>query len=160
MTIEKGGAILTGKGRKKMSNQRKFTEEEVIELAANPNTYKVNESRISFTLEAKQKMLEMLATKSARQVMKALGYDPDVFGVERISASVKHLRQEAASSVGLHQGYAKSNTRKPLTTEEIAELGTDVAAYERLKNEVVYLRAEVEFLKKISRQAISVKRGK
>ena len=39
-------------------------------------------------------------------------------------------------------------------------LGTDEESYARLKNEVVYLRAEVEFLKKISQQAISGKRGK
>ncbi len=50
--------------------------------------------------------------------------------------------------------------RKRLSTEEINALDTDEASVIKLKNEVVYLRAEVEFLKKISQQAISGKRGK
>lgn len=160
MTSENGGDILTAKGRMKMATQRKFTPKEIKVFEANPYTYRVTENRISFTLEAKEKMLELLASKSPRQTMKAMGYDPDVLGAQRIRSLVKHLREEAKSNAGLHQGYKKRVVRKPLTTDEIAELGTDEESYARLKNEVVYLRAEVEFLKKISQQAISGKRGK
>ena len=44
--------------------------------------------------------------------------------------------------------------------ETIEKLECNPASYEKLKNEVIYLRKEVEFLKKISQQVISGKRGK
>ena len=47
-----------------------------------------------------------------------------------------------------------------MSKEEVEELECDPASYAKLKNEVVYLRQEVEFLKKISQQVISGKRGK
>jgi hypothetical protein len=47
-----------------------------------------------------------------------------------------------------------------MTAEQIAELQENPESYAKLKNEVIYLREEVEFLKKVSQQVISGKRGK
>ena len=44
--------------------------------------------------------------------------------------------------------------------EEIEQLECNTGSYAKMKNEVIYLRKEVEFLKKISQQVISGKRGK
>lgn len=81
-------------------------------------------------------------------------------GKERLKSIAKNIQSESESEHGLHQGYMRTAKRKRLSTEEITALETDEASIIKLKNEVVYLRAEVEFLKKISQQAISGKRGK
>ena len=47
-----------------------------------------------------------------------------------------------------------------MSEEEIEQLECNPGSYAKLKNEVIYLRKEVEFLKKISQQVISGKRGK
>ena len=144
-----------------MGTSKKFTEAEIRTLAANPYTLAVTENRISFTLEAKRTILEQYgAGKSMRQVVKDLGYDPNVLGKGRLKSIAKNIQAESESEHGLHQGYIRTTKRKRLSAEEIDELNTDEASIIKLKNEVVYLRAEVEFLKKISQQAISGKRGK
>lgn len=130
-------------------------------LAKNPYTLSVTENRLSFTLEAKRTILEQYgAGKSMRKVIKGLGYDPDVLGEGRMKSIAKNIQTESESRLGLHQGYVRTAKRKRLSTEEIGELSTDETSIIKLKNEVVFLRAEVEFLKKISQQAISGKRGK
>ena len=47
-----------------------------------------------------------------------------------------------------------------MSTKALEELDYNPASYRKLKNEVIYLRKEVEFLKKISQQVLSGKRGK
>ena len=44
--------------------------------------------------------------------------------------------------------------------EEIEQLDNSAASYARLKNEVIYLREEVRFLKKLSQEVIQGKRGR
>lgn len=144
-----------------MGTNKKFTEAEIKKLSKNPHTLSVTENRISFTLEAKRTILEQYGVgKSMRQIVKDLDYDPDVLGKGRLKSIAKNIQSEAESEQGLHQGYNRTAKRKRLSTEEISELKGDDASIIKLRNEVVYLRAEVEFLKKISQQAISGKRGK
>lgn len=132
-----------------MGTSKKFTEEEIQTLAKNPHTLSVTENRISFTLEAKRTILEQYgAGKSMRQVIKDLGYDPDVLGKGRLKSIAKNIQAESESEHGLHEGYVRTAKRKRLSTEEIKDLETDEASIIKLKNEVVYLRAEMEFLKK------------
>ena len=45
-------------------------------------------------------------------------------------------------------------------TLNVTPLQENPASYSKLKTEVIYLREEVEFLKKISQKVISGKRGK
>lgn len=144
-----------------MGVKKKFTEREIRALQANPYTLSVTENRISFTVDAKKKLLEMYGVgKSMRQSVIELGYDPEVLGHGRLKSIIKNIQAEAESENGLHQGYVRQAKRKQLSTEELNALGTDDASVIKLKNEVVYLRAEVEFLKKISQAAILEKRGK
>lgn len=144
-----------------MSIKKKFTEDEIQALEQNPNTLSVNENRISFTLEAKKKILDLYGTGvGMRQALKKLGYDPDVLGDGRIKSIIRNIQDQANSNSGLHQGYYRQDTRKRLSLDEISDLKTDETSVIKLKNEVIYLRAEVEFLKKISQQAISKKRDK
>ena len=144
-----------------MGVKKRFTPEEVRQLSENPYTLSVTESRISFTLEAKKKILELHGSgKSLRQTLTEMGYDVDVLGHGRMKSIIKNIQSEAESEEGLHQGYKREVKRKQLSTEELSNLGVDEVSVIKLRNEVVYLRAEVEFLKKISQEAISGKRGK
>lgn len=137
-----------------------FTPEEIQVLRDNPNTFKVTEYLFSFTKEAKEKILEMSNSgMSARAILINLGYDPDIFGESRYKNFVWSIRHEAESEAGIHQGNFRRNKQR-MSLDQIAELEETPKSFAKLKNEVIYLREEVEFLKKISQRVISGKRGK
>lgn len=139
--------------------RKEFSSTEISELAANPNTYSVGKMQLSLSLEAKQKIL-LLKQKgfSPTRIFKELGYDTDLLGAERIRVIVKRVEEAALSAEGIHQGYKK---RKPKRMElsQLNNLDVDAQSIEHLKNEVLYLRQEVEFLKKLSQLGNMKKRG-
>ena len=137
-----------------------FTEEQIQILSKNPYTLNVTSTRIMFTKEAKERILELANQgKTIAQIMREMGYDPKMLTHHRTKNLIRLIRIEAESREGLHNGY-KRRTPKRLTNAEIEELGQNPESYARLKAEIIYLREEVEFLKKVSQQAISGKRGK
>ena len=138
----------------------RFNQEEIRILQENPNTASVTPSRLSVTLEAKKTILELYQSGwTPRRIIEELGYDPSMLGKQRTSNIVRNVRREAESKNGLHEGYLRT-TRTRMSEEEIEQLECNPGSYAKLKNEVIYLRKEVEFLKKISQQVISGKRGK
>ncbi len=140
--------------------QARFTDDDIQELSKNPHTLSVTGNRLSVTLAAKEKILELFNEgRSRRQIMAELGYDPDLLGDDRVKNIIRSTRREAESAQGLHEGYSRA-AKKHLDKEEIEQLDESASSYAKLKNEVIYLRQEVEFLKKISQQVISGKRGK
>jgi len=137
-----------------------FNQEEIRILKENPNTASVTTSRLSVTLEAKKIILEFhQAGWTSRRIVEELGYDPKMLGEQRMKNMVRNVRREADSRIGLHEGYLRTAGTR-MDVEEIEQLDCNPTSYAKLKNEVVYLRKEVEFLKKISQQVISGKRGK
>ena len=137
-----------------------FNQEEIRILKENPNTASVTPSRLSVTLEAKKTILELYQSGwTPRQIIEELGYDPAMLGKQRTSNIVRNVRREAESKYGLHEGYLRTSGTR-MSEEEIEQLECNPGSYAKLKNEVIYLRKEVEFLKKISQQVISGKRGK
>ncbi len=140
--------------------QPRFSEDEVHMLEMNPYTLSVTNNRISITLAAKKRILVLYSEgKTRREIMADLGYDPDLLGEERVKSIIRNTRREAESEKGLHEGY-KRTVKRHLEKEEIEQLDESPSSYTKLKNEVIYLQEEVEFLKKISQQVISGKRGK
>jgi len=153
-TTRKKGLLTMGK------RQPRFSEDEVHMLEMNPYTLSITNNRISVTLAAKKRILELYSEgKTRREIMADLGYDPDLLGEERVKSIIRSTRREAESEKGLHEGY-KRTAKRHLEKEEIEQLDESPSSYAKLKNEVIYLREEVEFLKKISQQVISGKRGK
>ena len=137
-----------------------FTQEQLQSLNANPYTLNATPNRFMLTKEAKEKILAMAeGGMSIAHIIRELGYDPDVLGRHRIKGLVGKIRMEAESPQGVRGGYARRTTKR-LTAGQITELEENPESYAKLKREVVYLREEVEFLKKVSQQAISGKRGK
>ena len=143
-----------------MGKYSSFNEEQIRILKENPYTLSVTQSRISVTLEAKKLILELYqAGWTCRRIVEELGYDSKVLGEQRTKNMVRNVRREAESKNGLHQGYLRTAGTR-MSEEEIEQLECNPGSYAKLKNEVIYLRKEVEFLKKISQQVISGKRGK
>lgn len=137
-----------------------FTDEAIRILKENPYTLNVTSSRLSLTLEAKKIILDLYSSGTpCNKIIEELGYDPKMLGAERTKNIVRNTRREAESQRGLHQGYARSAGTR-MEKEDIEQLDCSPASYAKLKNEVIYLREEVEFLKKISQQAITGKRGR
>ena len=80
--------------------------------------------------------------------------------IQRVATALgRRIQREAESEKGLHEGY-KRTVKRHLEKEESEQLDESPSSYTKLKNEVIYLQEEVEFLKKISQQVISGKRGK
>ena len=130
-----------------MCAKRQFTEREIKMLKANPYSYKVTPNMIQFTAEFKELFWEKYSSgTSAVVAIYELGYDPDVLGATRIEGILKHIRDEACSEVGFHTGYARK--RKPSTAAQ-GSAALPEQTINRLQTEVLYLRQELEFLKKI-----------
>lgn len=137
---------------------KSFTPAEIELLKQNPNTFRVTPNRLYLTLHAKERIVEMWEKHySFSCIMEELGYDIDVVGIPRAHGLVERAREEAASPYGLHEGYFR--VPKRIGISELAELHGEESV-SKLKNEVVYLRQEMDFLKKISRLANTEKRGK
>ena len=123
-----------------------FTLEQIEQLRSNRYTYKVTTSKIFFTAEFKeafyQKRQEGLALK---ETILALGYDPEVLGAKRIDG-ISHLINKA-----VREGKGFTEGIKPRTSildEECPDLTRE--NFLKMQHELLYMRQELEFLKKIS----------
>lgn len=143
-----------------MARSRKcFTPEQIKVLEENPYTFRASASGLSITLDAKFLVLELYETgMSSKKIVEALGYDCEMLGEQRVKNIVRHARIQLESPRGLHEGYTRSPAAR-MGNDEIENLDDSAASYAKLKNEVIYLRSEVKFLKKLSQQAILGKRG-
>ena len=137
-----------------------FTEEEMQILKGNPNTAKLTPTRLSVTSKAKHFILERTHKGlKPREIVIELGYDPEVLGEYRTRNMVRNVLRDVETGQGIHEGYLRT-AGKRMDDATISELDCNPASYAKLKNEVIYLRKEVEFLKKISQEVISGKRGR
>ena len=134
----------------KHMSKKTFTPEEQRILAENPNTYHVTSTRLYLTLDAKQRILEMTEKNYPyTKIMKELGYNLDIIDMTRAHGLVWHVKKEAQSEQGLHEGYVRTKGKR-LSDEDIKCLSTNPESFGKLINELSYLRQEVDFLKKIS----------
>ena len=137
-----------------MNKKKAFTPEEQRILAENPNTYHVTRTMLSLTLEAKKHILEMTEKNYPyAKIMKELGYNLDIIGMSRAHGLVWHVKKEAQSELGLHEGYVRTKGKR-LSDEDIKGLPTNPESFGKLINELSYLRQEVEFLKKSRKSKI------
>lgn len=128
-------------------NRRKFTEEEIRILVNNPYTYRVTDTTIRFTLAFKEEFLKRYKEGlSPKQIVKDLGYSVDILGARRVEGLRDHIVKESLSEAGLHEGTLHSKI-KP-SSRDYTTL-PESKAIEYMQHELLYLRQEVEFLKKI-----------
>ena len=113
-------------------NRSKFTRQQVDAFQANPYTYRISESTIRFTLEFKKEFWKRYQA----------GQSPS-----------RILTPE-----GLHEGNAPCRKRRPHSTD-YSSVPKDQAV-ELMQHELLYLRQEMEFVKKIMNAGNSPKQGR
>lgn len=126
-----------------------FTDEEVKILGENKYTSFVSNSSIRFTLEFKEMFMERKRQGiPARRIFKEAGYDVDILGASRIKNLSKRIPKEASAPGGLHEGYHLH--RKHPEDADYSRMPPE-EAMAAMQREILYLRQELEFIKKIIR---------
>lgn len=83
---------------------------------------------------------------SPTQIVTDLGYDASVLGKRRIEGIRDHIMKESLSEAGLHEGTLFP---KMLPSSKDYTTIPKEKAIEYIQHELIYLRQEVEFIKKI-----------
>lgn len=127
---------------------RTFTEEQIKKLKENPYTFKITRSKLYFTAKFKEDFwISYQAGNAPRKVMQDLGYDLSMFTQKQIDNYVQRIKHEALSGEGFSEGENRQRRIRIKAADE-KELSSP-QSIERMQNELLYLRQEVEFLKKI-----------
>lgn len=124
---------------------KKYTQKQIKELKRNPYTLQVDEKRIFFTIEFKKIFwTKYQAGMSPRAIFKELNYNLDYFGQKQIDSIVQRVKKEAISGE-FTEGYSRNNRMK------IKEPEGNISPQniKQMQHELLYLRQEVDFLKKV-----------
>ena len=92
--------------------------------------------------------------KIPRKILTDLGYNPNMFEQKRIDSLVQHIKKQALSGNGFSEGYNRTKRVKIVSNEEFTP-----ESFVQMQHEVLYLKQEVEFLKKITKE-VNTKRSK
>lgn len=127
---------------------KEYTPKQIKKLEANPYTLKVTKNKLYFTIKFKEDFwINYQAGNAPRKILSDLGYDLEYFGQKQIDSIVQRIKKEALSENGFREGENRER-RIPMKATNREELSSP-QSIERMQNELLYLRQEVEFLKKI-----------
>ena len=127
---------------------KEYTPKQIKKLEANPYTLKVTKNKLYFTIKFKEDFwINYQAGNAPRKILSDLGYDLEYFGQKQIDSIVQRIKKEALSGNGFREGENRKR-RIPVKATNREELSSP-QSIERMQNELLYLRQEVEFLKKI-----------
>jgi hypothetical protein len=129
--------------------RNRFTKREIQLLKSNPYTYQVTESQLFYTKEFKEEFWRRYQEgESPRKIVEALGYDPDMLGTYRINGLQINIKKQVSRPGGFIEGKKR---RKQLKSGlySVDENPSDETIV-KMQHELMYLRQEVEFLKKIT----------
>ena len=127
---------------------KEYTPKQIKKLEANPYTLKVTKNKLYFTIKFKEDFwINYQAGNAPRKILSDLGYDLEYFGPKQIDSIVQRIKKEALSGNGFREGENRER-RIPMKATNREELSSP-QSIERMQNELLYLRQEVEFLKKI-----------
>ena len=142
---------------------KEYTSKEIRALKSNPYTFKVTRSKLYFTAEFKERFWAgYQAGNAPRKLLQDFGYDLETFGQKQIDSIVQRIKKEALAGKGFSEGEQRG--RRPGSTrieteDSHCEGNLPTGTLERMRNELNYLRQEVEFIKKILK-GLPPKRGK
>ena len=129
---------------------KEYTKKEMKELLKNPYTLKVTKNQLSHTAEFKKVFwTKYQAGESPRKILTDLGYDINMFEQKRIDSLVQRIKKQASSG----KGYNRTKRMKMVSNEEMTP-----ESFAQMQHEVLYLKQEVEFLKKITKEANTKRR--
>ena len=122
---------------------KEYTPKQIKELKANPYTLNVTKNKLYFTAKFKEDFwISYQAGNAPRKILLDFGYNLEYFGQKQIDDIVQRIKRQALSGNGFTEGEIpmKATNEEDLSSPQ---------SIERMQNELLYLRQEVEFLKKI-----------
>lgn len=130
-------------------NRNTFTKREIQILKSNPYTYKVTESQIFYTKEFKEEFWRRYQEgETPRKIVEELGYDPDMLGTARLSGLQMNIKKQALRPGGFTEGKGRKKSLK--SGMYSVDYSPSDETMVKMQHEIMYLRQEVEFLKKIT----------
>ena len=127
---------------------KEYTLKQIKQLKQNPYTLNVTKNKLYFTAKFKEDFwVSYQAGNAPRKILTDFGFDLNIFGQKQIDSLVQHIKKQALSGNGFTEGENRTKRVAMKATDEI-ELSSP-QSIERMQNEILYLRQEVEFLKKI-----------
>ena len=127
---------------------KEYTVKQIKQLERNPYVFKVTKHKLYYTAKFKEDFwISYQAGNSPRKILIGFGFDIDIFGQKQIDSLVQHIKKQALSGNGFSEGENRQR-RVPMKATSEEELSSP-QSIERMQNELLYLRQEVEFLKKI-----------
>ena len=126
---------------------KEYTEKQKRELRKNPYVLQVTKHKIYYTAKFKEDFwISYQAGNTPRKILTDFGFDLNTFGQKQIDSLVQHIKKQALSGDGFTEGTNRQRRipRKATAEEELPS----PQSIERIQNELLYLRQEVEFLKK------------
>lgn len=127
---------------------KEYTPKQIKELKNNPYTLNVTTHKLYFTAKFKEDFwVSYQAGNAPRKILKDFGYNLDLFEQKQIDSLTQRIKKQALSGEGFSEGE-NHEKRTVLKATDERDLSSP-QSIERMQNELLYLRQEVEFLKKI-----------
>ncbi|MFP3154910.1 hypothetical protein LQZ18_10915 [Lachnospiraceae bacterium ZAX-1] len=126
---------------------REYTAKEIKQLKANLYTLNITKNKLYFTAKFKEDFwCSYQAGNAPKKIMADLGYDVKLFRQKQIDSIVQRIKSQALSGGGFSEG---ENTTKRMPMKSPSSPQDSPQRLEQMQHELLYLRQEVEFLKKI-----------
>lgn len=127
---------------------KEYTVKQIKELEKNPYVYKATKHKLYYTAKFKEDFwISYQAGNTPRKILSDFGFDLEIFGQKQIDSLVQHIKKQALAGNGFSEGENRTK-RIPMKATSENDLSSP-QSIERMQNELLYLRQEVEFLKKI-----------
>lgn len=127
---------------------KEYTAKQIKQLEKNPYVFKVTKHKLYYTAKFKEDFwISYQAGNTPRKILTDFGFDINIFGQKQIDSLVQHIKKQALSGNGFTEGENRQK-RVPMRATSEEELSSP-QSIEHMQNELLYLRQEVEFLKKI-----------
>lgn len=127
---------------------KEYTAKQIKQLEKNPYVFKVTKHKLYYTAKFKEDFwISYQDGNTPRKILTDFGFDINIFGQKQIDSLVQHIKKQALSGNGFTEGENRQK-RVPMRATSQEELSSP-QSIERMQNELLYLRQEVEFLKKL-----------
>lgn len=126
---------------------REYTSKQIKQLKMNKYTLNVTKNKLYFTVKFKEDFwIRYQAGDAPRKIIIDLGYDIELFQQKQIDSIVQRIKKQALSGNRFTEG---ENRTKRVPLKKIDPENKKEASTSQMQHELLYLRQEVEFLKKI-----------
>lgn len=126
---------------------KEYSAKDIKKLKENPYTLSVTKSKLYLTAKFKQDFWTRYQVGDApRKILIDLGYDLSFFEQKQIDSIVQRIKKQALAGESFREG---ENRTKRVKIKEPIQNTNYSQSIEHMQHELLYLRQEVEFLKKI-----------